>query len=60
MHMPTPSTSDRDALRLALAMLGGAAVGMVIWLSLDLFVMFPVFLTAGLTVGLALQSGSAR
>lgn len=60
MHMPTPSTSDRNALWLALSMLAGAAVGMVIWLTFDLFVMFPVFIAAGMTVGLAIQSGSDR
>ena len=60
MLMPTPSTSDRDALILALAMLGGAVVGFVIWLSFDLFVMLPVFIAAGMTIGLAFQSGARR
>jgi hypothetical protein len=60
MHLPTPSTSDRNALWLALAMLSGAAVGMVIWLTFDLFVMLPVFIAAGMTIGLAIGPGSDR
>lgn len=60
MLMPTPSSSDRDERWFALAMFGGAVVGMIVWLTFDLFVMFPVFVAAGMTIGLAIQFGSNR
>lgn len=34
-------------------MLSGALVGFIIWMVTDMFVFLPVFIGAGLTVGLA-------
>jgi Flp pilus assembly protein TadB len=58
--MAAPSTADHTTRWIVLSMLAGAIVGMMVWLTFDLFVMFPVFLATGVTVGLAIQSGSDR
>ena len=46
-----------SALGVSLGMLFGAALGLVIWIATDTFVFFPVFIGAGLTVGLAIGAG---
>lgn len=45
---------------LALGLLFGAALGLVMWLVTDSFVFFPVFLGAGLAIGLALDDARAK
>ncbi len=37
----------------AVGMLIGAAIGVIIWLTTDLFVFFPVFIAVGTTLGIA-------
>ena len=51
---------DADPLTMAYWMLGGAAVGAVIWLLFDMFVFFPVFIGCGLTIGLAAEQARRR
>lgn len=54
--------SDKETsstgLGLSLGLLFGAALGVVLWLATDTFVFFPVFVGAGLSIGVAL--GAAR
>ena len=45
-------------LGVSLGLLFGAALGVVLWLATDSFVFFPVFVGAGLSIGVAL--GAAR
>ena len=39
---------------ITMGMLFGAALGLVIWLTSGIFVFFPVFVGAGLTIGIAI------
>jgi hypothetical protein len=50
--------TNNTGLGIALGMLFGAALGVVLWLATDTFVFFPVFVGAGLSIGLAI--GAAR
>lgn len=45
--------NDIRPLPMAIAMGAGAIVGFVIWMATDLFVFLPVFIAAGLPIGLA-------
>jgi hypothetical protein len=45
-------------LGVGLGMLFGASLGLIIWLATDSFVFFPVFVGAGLSIGLAV--GASR
>lgn len=49
----TPKETNYSSLGTSLGLLFGVALGLVIWLTTDTFVFFPVFIGAGLTVGLA-------
>lgn len=51
---------DADQLTMAYWMLGGAALGVVIWLVFDMFVFFPVFIGCGLAIGIAAEQSRAK
>lgn len=48
-----PQRDNVSPTALAISMLSGAVVGFIIWMVTDIFVFLPVFIGAGLTVGLA-------
>lgn len=47
------SKSHEPTGAFAAGMLLGAALGVIIWLTTDLFVFFPVFIAVGTTLGIA-------
>lgn len=53
---PSSKREARAGRGLLLGMIFGAALGVVLWLATDTFVFFPVFVGAGLSVGLALDN----
>ncbi|MCB8922775.1 MAG: hypothetical protein H6662_14400 [Ardenticatenaceae bacterium] len=56
---PQPTEQNKNtSLGMTLGMLFGAAIGVVIWLTTDTFVFFPVFIGAGLSVGLAIDEAA--
>jgi F0F1-type ATP synthase assembly protein I len=48
-----PRRDNISPTALAVSMVSGALVGFIIWMVTDMFVFLPVFIGAGLTVGLA-------
>lgn len=48
-----PRSTAASPAVLAVTMLAGALVGFIIWQVTDAFVFLPVFIGAGMTVGLA-------
>lgn len=50
--------TNHTGLGIGLGLLFGTALGVVLWLATDSFVFFPVFVGAGLSIGVAL--GVAR
>jgi hypothetical protein len=56
---PSPTKGARAGRWLAIGLLIGAALGVVLWLTTDTFVFFPVFAGAGLSIGLALDNAQS-
>lgn len=49
----TQQEPSYSSMGTSLGVVFGGALGLVIWLTTDTFVFFPVFIGAGLTIGLA-------
>ncbi|MFN2223271.1 MAG: hypothetical protein PVH65_04945 [Chloroflexota bacterium] len=57
---PSPKKGAQAGRGLVLGLLFGAALGVVLWLVTDTFVFFPVFVGAGLSIGLALDNAQSE
>lgn len=57
----TQGPDDRYiALGVSLGLLFGAALGIIIWIVADQFIFFPIFVGAGLSIGVAVGAGYAQ
>ena len=57
-NSPSGNETNYTGLGVGLGLLFGTALGVVLWMATDSIVFFPVFVGAGLSIGVAL--GAAR
>jgi hypothetical protein len=53
---PSTKKGAKAGQGLAIGLLFGVALGVILWIATDTFVFFPVFVGAGLSIGLALDN----
>jgi len=53
---PSPHKDTQAGLGMAMGMLFGAALGVVLWVATANLVFFPIFVGAGLSIGLAIDN----
>ena len=56
---PSSKRQARAGRGLLIGLIFGAALGVVLWMATDTVVFFPVFVGAGLSIGLALDNAQS-